>query len=441
MNKRMIRTAIHSIELKLILSLVIVQVLSTHIGKLVNFIVDKSGDAINFVGGNADFLDGNVGLYTSAILNTVISVLMIYLVYHQLVSKRLKKVLAHTERLGEGDFSQVLHFGGEDAISRLGQTLDKSTAKIKVLVSEIADSSVAIHNTSHELLTAGTNTSASVHTIHRTSSLLSEDAGRLMNRTQYAHSLVEGINETKTAMMGMVGSALTSSNEMEHRASQMKERVQTSLDKASHTYREKQDNILHAIEAGKIVEEIKVIASSIKEISTQTNLLALNASIEAARAGEQGKGFEVVAEEVKKLANESTYAASHIDSLVSQVRAVFDNLTLSAQDVLKYIDHNVKADYELLLQTGQHYQEDAALIQRISLEVHSSAEQMNQSILEVGKVIDSVVETAQNTSASTEEINASLSSISSVMNEAAESMEQQSATADGLRKSIDQFTL
>jgi methyl-accepting chemotaxis protein len=66
---------------------------------------------------------------------------------------------------------------------------------------------------------------------------------------------------------------------------------------------------------------------------------------------------------------------------------------------------------------------------------------MNQSIAEVGKVIDNVVNTAQNTSAFTDEINASLSAISSVMNEAAVSMEQQSATADGLQKSIGQFTL
>jgi methyl-accepting chemotaxis protein len=441
MTKQRLRTATHSIELKLILALVIVNVLSTQIGQFVNFIVDKSGDAITLAGGSSTFMEGNIGFYTASVLNIVISVFMIYGVYHQLVSKRLKKVLAHTERLGEGDFSQMLYFKGEDAISRLGQTLDKSTLKIKGLISEIAAGSVAVHDTSHELLKATIHTSESVHTIHNTSTLLTEDAGRLMNSTQYAHGLVDGIQDTKTAMLDMVGAALTSSNEMEQRASQMKARVQTSLEKASHTYREKQDNILQAIENGKIVEEIKVIASSIKEISTQTNLLALNASIEAARAGEQGKGFEVVAEEVKKLANESTYAASHIDSLVGQVREVFDNLTVSAQDVLLYIDHNVKADYELLLQTGQHYQEDAVRIHRISSEVHSAAEQMSQSIIEVGKVIDNVVNTAQNTSACTDEINASLSAISSVMNEAAVSMEQQSATADGLQKSIGQFTL
>ncbi|MBS2905259.1 methyl-accepting chemotaxis protein, partial [Klebsiella pneumoniae] len=65
------------------------------------------------------------------------------------------------------------------------------------------------------------------------------------------------------------------------------------------------ENVKCAIEQGKVVEDVRIMADSIAEISEQTNLLALNAAIEAARAGENGKGFAVVAEEVKHLAEQT----------------------------------------------------------------------------------------------------------------------------------------
>ena len=228
---------------------------------------------------------------------------------------------------------------------------------------------------------------------------------------------------------------------METRAAQMKLKVSSSLEKANTTYSEKQEKILKAIEAGKIVEEIKIMSDAIKEISSQTNLLALNASIETARAGEQGKGFAVVAEEVKILAEQSTDAISNVESLVIQVREVFDNLSVSSQDILEYIDNNVKADYELLLETGDQYQNDAKLINNISTEVTSSAKMMNASIEEISKVIDNVVDISGKTSDSTGEINASLSEITSIMNEVNNAMENQVSLSNGLEKSVEKFKL
>jgi methyl-accepting chemotaxis protein len=116
-------------------------------------------------------------------------------------------------------------------------------------------------------------------------------------------------------------------------------------------------------------------------------------------------------------------------------------LSISSQDILEYIDTNVKADYALLLQTGEQYENDAKIINDISTEVTSSAKLMNVSVEEISKVIESVTEMSRKTSDSTGEINASLSEINLVMNEANNSMENQVSLADKLKRSVERFSL
>jgi len=430
---------IDSVKFKLVMAVVIVQIFSTNIGQAVNAVFDGGREALATVGVGTGYMDGEIGFYVSSGLSILVSVFIIVYAYDHLVLRRLKKVLNYTKSLGEGDLSKRLEFSGNDDISKLGNAFDKAASKITSLIVEIEDISKQVNSSSFKMLDSTKSTSSSMNTIYSTSSFLTEDALNLNQNTQRADESIKEIIEINEALNGQIKTAMTSSGEMEVRASRMKENVLISMQHADNTYNEKQKRILQAIEAGKIVEEIKVMSDTMKEIASQTNLLALNASIEAARAGEQGKGFAVVAEEVKKLSEQSSEAISSVEQLVSQVEHVFVNLSESSQDILKYIDTNVRADYELLLQTGDQYQNDAQIIKNISQKVNAASTKMNESIGNINKVIHNVVEISEKTSDYTTEINASLEEINAVLNESESVMEAQAALAEKLTESVERF--
>jgi Methyl-accepting chemotaxis protein len=440
-KERILNATFYSIKFKLIIAVVIVQCLSTYIGQGVNLAISKGKDTLHAIGVNTFFFDGSVGLFLSGIINIIIIVFIIVYTYDKLVLNRLRKVLEFTKKVGNGDLSAELNFAGKDDISRLGNSLDMAAANIRQLISEIAESSTVIHNSNYELLKDTEKSYTSISSINDISSGLFNDAELLLSTTREADQSIGHMKDVTEQLVVKVNNALSASAEMEARAANMKNKVAVSLEKANDTYSEKQEKILRAMEAVKVVDEIKTILDKIKEISDQTNLLALNASIEASRVGEQGKGFAVVAGEVKKLAEQTNLTISDVKMIIEQVNEVFYNLSSSAQDILEYIEENVKGDYELLLHTGEQYQEDAKLIYNIASEVNNSSMHMNTSIKEISQLMNKVVGVSDKSSDSTEKINYSLSNIDSIMNETNDSVKNQVIVADHLAKLVDKFQI
>ncbi len=164
---------------------------------------------------------------------------------------------------------------------------------------------------------------------------------------------------------------------------------------------------------------VEAIVDVIRNLANQTNLLALNAAIEAARAGEAGRGFTVVAEEVRKLAEQSNQEAQKITSIVSEIHS-------AVQDGVKDIGVAgvaVEAQAKAVEATGRAFAVVAQAVEKIAEQIQEEAaiaEEMAASADEVVIAIQAISAGAQQSAAGVEEV--------------AATAEQQSATANGLKE-------
>lgn len=165
-----------------------------------------------------------------------------------------------------------------------------------------------------------------------------------------------------------------------------------------------------AIEKSKAVEQIDILSSSILDITNQTNLLALNASIEAARAGEAGRGFAAVADEISKLADQSSQAVNRIQTVVKEVNESVENLCSASGKILEFVDLEVKPDYEKLVSISEQYNHDASTFNGIMMDLSATSEELNASM-------DSIADITKEMTGALEMGSESVNTISGYVNE------------------------
>lgn len=371
----------------------------------------------------------------SALIGAILFILLSWLL------KPLSKMVKITSQVADGDFTVDINVKSRDEIGLMMEGFQRMVSSLKELIGRV-DHSAHVSLTSSEKLSArvvdvtmqGQSVSASVEQIaagmEETSASVQEVAATNFSIGGAAAKLEQKSKEGRSM-----------AEEIEHRADLMKKEAKASRKGAQDIYEQKEKDIKNAISASKVVDDVVAMTDVISTIAEQTNLLALNAAIEAARAGENGRGFSVVAEEVRKLAEYSSETAGNIKQVITQVQKAVEGLNYHSEEILEFINKKVTPDYDRLEDNSIKYAEDADYVKKLLLEFEQSASHIASSIQEVNMAIDGVSAAIEEASASTQEISLNTEETAKSLNEVEVLAKEQERLAHELRKGISTFKI
>lgn len=356
----------------------------------------------------------------------------------------------------------------------LGISFKEMIANLRKQVSELAEAARNLGTASSDLANASDQAGRATHqiatTIQQVASGTSQQASSIATTSSSVEEMtrtIDGVahgaqdqanaaakatamtNQLSNTIQQVIGNAQTVTRQAQsaaEAASDGQDKVQQTI-QGILSIRTSVDQSAKAIEEmGKRSDEIGMIVETIRDIASQTNLLALNAAIEAARAGEHGKGFAVVADEVRKLAERSASATREITSLISGIQATVSEAVSAMRQSGEQVAHGVDQanasgnSLTLILESIEQVTDQAEQANQAAQMMNSAANELVNSVDSVSAVIEENTAATEEMSASSTEVSQAIENIASISEENSAAVEEVSASAEEMSAQVQEVS-
>jgi len=319
---------------------------------------------------------------TGGLMGAIVAIILVvmYLLLRNIVLQPMAKMseISRDIAKGEGDLTKRVPAEGHDEIAQMGQYFNEFIEKLQHMIKKVAHVTDKVASASVEL--------------SATAEEISKGTDTLTSRASQTAAAVEEMNATVGQVAQNSGKAASLAQDTVKTAQEGGTVVSSTISGMQQLSEAVSNSATIISDLGKSSDQIGEIVRTIEDIADQTNLLALNAAIEAARAGEQGRGFAVVADEVRKLAERTTKATKEIGDMIRQIqqdtRGAVDSMQQGTQKVTAGVDL-VNKTGEALSQIVRMVSESADMIRQIAVaseEQSVATQQIASDIENVAKV-------------------------------------------------------
>ncbi|MGM0967103.1 MAG: methyl-accepting chemotaxis protein [Bacillota bacterium] len=356
------------------------------------------------------------------------------------IRKPLIALSESAEKISQGDLTQHIEVRTHDEIGKLAQSFNEMSAKLKQVIQAVQNS---------------------IENVAASSEELTASAGQTAQATEHITSSIEQFSNSNEHQNDMIEKSSVQLNEMDRSLSHM-------VDTTSHMMESSIDSSKTAQAGGELVQktagQMQTIEQAVKEaelviqgleqkskditnilgvingIADQTNLLALNAAIEAARAGEAGRGFSVVAEEVRKLAEQSGSSSKEIESLTNEIVEEIEK----SQNMFKQVAGEVQSGLNITDETKISFEKitdkTSEMTERMK-QMNGTAKELSHGSNDISHAVNQIKELSRESSAGFQDIAASAEEQLASMEEISSSSATLSQMAEELRELIKQFKM
>lgn len=365
-------------------------------------------------------------IFFTVIIVLAISIVLTYLIGNSIV-RPIVLAVRHTEKIAKLDITQdvpELLMKKKDETGVLAKGLQSLTDSLRKVIKEINNSSEQVAAASEELTATSQQAALAAEEVSKTIEEIAKGASEQAQNTETGNSKAAHMGDIIDKNMEFAKDLNTASNKV----AEVVDEGLTEIEKLSEITREStaasKEIYEVVLKTNESSDKIGRASSVIASIADQTNLLALNAAIEAARAGEAGRGFSVVAEEIRKLAEQSSTSTRSIDETVNELQ----RNAQAAVTTMERVSSISREQTDSVAATRDKYM----LIAKAMQDAIKALELLNSSQEEMGQMKDEIQDALENLSAIAEENSASTEEVTASMEEQAASIEEIASASEGL---------